>query len=440
MYRNSALVLCLLAGTALAPAHADSFAVNEYSASDLGRANTGRVTQTEDPAAAFGNPALMTTFDRPAASLVVSGILGTSDYEDMGSTGPLGAPLGGDTDGFLSSEALPAGHLVYPLNDKVALGLSVTVPFGLSTDYDKNWPGRYQALTSELQTININPSIAYALTDTFSVGFGVSAQRIDARLTSAIDFGAVCFSQVGPATCAGAGVVPQAADGMIEIEGDDWSYGWNAGLAWEPHPDWLIGLHYRSGIDQDLEGDANFTVPANASFLTASGAFTDTGGSAGLDLPASTELGVRWQATPRTTLYANAQWTEWSSIEELRVQFENPVQPDSVEELNYEDAGRYGFGGDYMINEAWTVRAGYAFDESPDQPQFRTARIPDNDRHIFAIGTTWSPTADWAVDAAYNRVKIEDTDFDRTGNSGDRVVGEFSGHADVISISATRRF
>ena len=440
MYRNSALVLCLLAGTALAPAHADSFAVNEYSASDLGRANTGRVTQTEDPAAAFGNPALMTKFDRPAASLVVSGILGTSDYEDKGSTGPLGAPLGGDTDGFLSSEALPAGHLVYPLNDKVALGLSVTVPYGLSTDYDKTWPGRYQALTSELQTININPSIAYALTDTFSVGFGVSAQRIDARLTSAIDFGAVCFSQVGPATCAGAGVVPQAADGMIEIEGDDWSYGWNAGLAWEPHPDWLIGLHYRSGIDQDLEGDANFTVPANASFLTASGAFTDTGGSAGLDLPASTELGVRWQATPRTTLYANAQWTEWSSIEELRVQFENPVQPDSVEELNYEDAGRYGFGGDYVINEAWTVRAGYAFDESPDQPQFRTARIPDNDRHIFAVGTTWSPNADWSVDAAYNRVKIEDTDFDRTGNSGDRVVGEFSGHADVISLSATRRF
>ena len=112
----------------------------------------------------------------------------------------------------------------------------------------------------------------------------------------------------------------------------------------------------------------------------------------------------------------------------------------SVQELNYEDAGRYGFGGDYVINEAWTVRAGYAFDESPDQPQFRTARIPDNDRHIFAVGTTWSPNADWSVDAAYNRVKIEDTDFDRTGNSGDRVVGEFSGHADVISLSATRRF
>ena len=440
MYRTSLLAFSLLATTALGTAHADSFAVNEYSASDLGRANTGRVTQTDDPAAAFGNPALMTAFERPEVSVGLSGILGRAEYDDEGSTGVLGAPLGGDTDGFLTDEAIPSAHAIYPQSDDVAVGLSLTVPFGLSTDYDEDWPGRYQALTSELQTININPSLAYKVTDTLSLGFGVSAQYIDARLTSAIDFGAVCFSQADPATCTAAGVAPQGADGMIEVEGDDWSYGWNAGLAWTPHPDWLVGLHYRSGIDQRLEGDADFTVPDNAGFLMAGGAFTDTGGAAALDLPASTELGVRWQATQRATLYANAQWTEWSSIKELRVQFDNPVQPDSVEELNYDDAGRYGFGGDYEISDQWTVRAGYAFDETPASPQFRTARIPDNDRHIFAAGATWSPNEAWSVDAAYNRVKIEDADFDRTGDFGDRLTGTFSGHADVVSVSATRRF
>lgn len=440
MYRSSALVLGLLAGTALAPAHADSFAVNEYSASDLGRANAGRVTQTDDPAAAFGNPALMTRFDRPAVSVVASGILGNAEYDDRGSTGPLGNPLGGDAEGFLSSEALPAGHLVYPLNEKMAVGFSVTVPFGLSTDYDNDWPGRYQALTSELQTINLNPSLAYELTDTLSVGVGLNAQYIDARLTSAIDFGAVCFAQAGPAACAGAGLVPQGADGNIEIEGDDWSFGWNAGLAWEPHPDLLIGVHYRSSIEQDLEGDADFSVPAAASFLTATGAFTDTGGAAGLDLPASTEIGVRWQASERVTLYADAQWTEWSSIEELRVEFDNPVQPDSVEELNYDDAARYGVGGDYRVSDQWTVRAGYAYDESPATAAFRTARIPDNDRHIVALGATWSPNPDWDVDMAFNRVTIEDTDFDRTGEFMDRVVGQYEGHADVVSVGLRRTF
>ena len=440
MHRFTILALPALASTALIPAHADSFAISEYSTSDLGRANSGRVTQTEDPAAAYANPALMTRFDRPAVSLGLSGILGNAEFEDKGSIDALGNPLGGDTDGFLSDAAIPAAHAVYPVNEDIAVGLSVTVPFGLATDYERDWPGRYQALESELQTININPSLAYQITDDLSFGVGLNAQYIDARLTSAIDFSAVCLNQAGPATCAPAGLVPQAADGLVEIEGDAWSFGWNVGLAWAPHTDWLIGLHHRSSIEQRLDGDADFTVPAMASFLTASGAFTDTPGRAALDLPGTTELGIRWQASERATLYASARWTEWSSIEELRVDFENPVQPDSVEELNYEDAGRYGIGGDYQISDQWTVRAGYAFDESPAPAEFRTARIPDNDRHIIAVGTTWSPTPEWDVDAAYNRVSIEDADFDRTGEFGDRVIGTFSGHADVVSLSATRRF
>ena len=440
MGRIISLTTALLATSALGSAHADSFAINEYSTSDLGRANSGRVTQTQDATAAFGNPALLTAFKRPEVTLGASRILGNAEFEDQGSIDALGNPLGSDTKGFLSNATVPHGAAVYPLNERLALGLSITAPFGLSTDYERDWPGRYQALTSELETININPSIAYQLSEAFSLGAGVSAQRIDARLTSAVDFGSVCFSEVGPATCTAAGVVPQGADGLSEIEGDDWSYGWNAGLAWTPHPDVTVGLHYRSEVQHDLEGRANFTVPARASFLTAASAFTDTPGSASLDLPASTELGVKWKATERATLYANAQWTEWSSVDELRIDFENPVQPDSVEELNYDDAGRYGVGADYEISPQWLVRAGYAYDESPDREAFRTARIPDNNRHVFALGTTWTPSEDWSIDAAYNRVKIEDTDFDRTGSFGDRVIGEYAGHADVLSIAATRRF
>lgn len=440
MYVRFSLALALLSSSALGAAHADSFAINEYSTSDLGRANSGRVTQTQDASAAFGNPALLTAFTRPEVTLGVSRILGDADFDDEGSIDVLGNPLGGDTSGFLSNASVPHGHAVYPFNDRVAFGLSITAPFGLSTDYEKDWPGRYQALTSELETININPSLAYKLSDTVSVGAGVSAQRIDARLTSAVDFGALCLSQFDPLTCAGAGALPQNAEGLSEIEGDDWSYGWNVGIAWMPHPDVTVGLHYRSQIQHDIEGSAEFKVPANAGFLTATGAFADTPGSAALDLPASTELGVKWQATQRATLYASAQWTEWSSVDELRVDFENPAQPASVEELNYEDAGRYSFGADYELSPQWTVRGGYAFDESPDRAAFRTARIPDNNRHVIALGTTWTPGDVWSIDAAYNRVQIEDTDFNRVGRFGDRIIGEYTGHADVLSIGASRRF
>ena len=96
MYGIRTLTMSLFASSAVGLANADSFAVNEYSASDLGRANSGRVTQTDDPAAAFGNPALLTAFERPEVSLGVSGIFGNAEYDDRGSTDAFGNPLGGE--------------------------------------------------------------------------------------------------------------------------------------------------------------------------------------------------------------------------------------------------------------------------------------------------------------------------------------------------------
>ncbi len=148
------------------------------------------------------------------------------------------------------------------------------MPFGLSTEYDATWPGRYQAVKSSLQAIDLNPSIAWQATDTLSLAVGVSAQQAKATLTSAIDFGAACLGALGPTPCTGLGL-PQAADGLVVVDGDDWSYGWNAGLAWRPNADWTIGLTYRSGIEHEISGSADFTVPTRALPLTASGAFAD---------------------------------------------------------------------------------------------------------------------------------------------------------------------
>ncbi|MAI90369.1 OmpP1/FadL family transporter [Ponticaulis sp.] len=439
--KTKLLGIGLLAATMLSPtALADSFAISEYGASDLGRANSGRVTQTEDASAAYGNPALMTGFEDSQVSAGLSAILGTSSYRDTGSVDALGAPLGGNTSGFLEDGYVPYGHVVYAPDARWRLGLSVTAPFGLATEYEADWPGRYQAIKSSLQAININPSAAYAVTDTFSVGAGLNLQYVTAELSSAIDFGAVCFAQVDPTTCASAGLTPQAADGLTDIEGEDWSVGWNVGASWMPHPDWTLGIHYRSEIDHELEGDADFTVPAQAQLLTASGAFADTPGTAALNLPASTEIGARWQATERLAVYADAIWTEWSSLEELRVDFENPVQPDAVEELSYKDAGRYSIGADYAVNDRLTLRAGYAYDETPVQPEDRSARIPDNDRQIFALGGSYDVNDFWTIDAAYNRVEIDETDFDQTGSYADQVMGVYSGHADVISVGVSRTF
>jgi len=103
-------------------------------------------------------------------------------------------------------------------------------------------------------------------------------------------------------------------------------------------------------------------VPDSAQLLTASGAFTDSDGSAELPLPGFVEFGGRWKASEKLELYANFIRTFWSDLEELRIDFDNPAQPDAVEEINFQNANRYGIGADLSLSQHWTVRAGYSRD------------------------------------------------------------------------------
>ncbi len=421
-------------------ATADSFAINEYSPLDLGRANAGRAVLIGDAAGAFTNPALMTVFSSPIVSASLHQILGSADFSNRGSTDAIGQPLVGDDEGILEDSTIPAVYAIIPLAERFALGLSVNVPFGLATDYNDNWAGRYQALKSELVTVNINPSIAYEVNEELSIGVGISAQYADAELTNAVDFGAVCFGALAPDQCFQLGLIPQAADGNASVKGDSWGVGFNVGVTWSPDPRLRLGAHYRSSVDHTLDGEGEFDVPAQALPLTLTGAFTDGAAEASIELPSSWEFGMSYEMTDRLTGYVSFQWTEWSSVDELRVEFDNPAQPDSVEELAYKDAGRVSIGVDYEISPEWTVRGGYAFDGTPTQAATRTARIPDNDRHVFAAGASWTPNDRWQVDAGYNRIQIENISFQRTGAVGDMLQGQYQGHANVISVGVTRRF
>ena len=429
-----AILICPL------PAWAGGFAINENSAADLGRANTGRVTHTQDASAAFGNPALLTAFEHLTVSNTGSFITGQTTFEDGGSVDVLGQSLGGDTDSFFDDALVPALNAVLPINDKLAAGFSIAAPYGLSSTYDEGWAGRYQGLGSELLTINVNPSIAYAISPQLSIGGGFNIQYARAELSSAIDFGAVCFAQLSPADCTPLGLIPQQADGELEVVGDDISFGYNIGASYTPSDALTFGVHFRSAVRHDIEGDAEFTVPDNPQILTAAGTFTDSDGSAELPLPSFIEFGGRWKATDKIEIFANFIRTYWSDLEELRIDFDNPAQPDAVEELNFQNANRYGIGADLALSEHWTVRAGYSRDEGAAPPESRTVRIPDNDRDIYAFGASYTGLKTWRFDASYNRFQFEDITFSRLGPAQDLVIGDIEADVDVFSFGVTKEF
>ena len=180
---------------------------------------------------------------------------------------------------------IPNLYGFWSVSDRLKLGIGITPPFGLTTEYDSDWVGRYQAIESRLKTININPSVALKVTDTLSLGGGLNLQYADAELSNAIDFGLI--GQIS-----GLGTQSQQIDGLVEVAGDDWSFGYNLGLLYEPSDRTRIGIAYRSDVTHDLKGDADFTVPNAAQPITATGQFVNTDAEAVLKLPDSLSLSI----------------------------------------------------------------------------------------------------------------------------------------------------
>ena len=206
----------------------------------------------------------------------------------------------------------------------MSFGLGVNSPFGLKTEYKDDWVGRYHALLSDLKTVNVNPSLGYRVNDKFNVGGGLNVMLAEVDLSNAIDFGSFCVAVPsppgpGPAGCVGTGAGPQAADGEAELDGDnfdDVGLGFNLGFTYQFSKQTRIGVHYRSEIDLEVEGDADFTLPDNATIVGVVGAtplFVDTGLSAEVTVPELFSVSLAHQAGKFTWL-ADITWTGWSSL------------------------------------------------------------------------------------------------------------------------------
>jgi long-chain fatty acid transport protein len=408
----------------------------EQSASGIGNALSGATAGNDDPSTIFFNPAALTRQEGRAATLGFHSINPQFDFDNEGSTYPmLGMPVMGGNGGNGGERAfVPNAYYAQDAGENLRFGIGITAPYGLTTEYDSDWVGRYHGIKTELMTININPVVAWKVNDVLSLAGGVSAEYVEAELTSAIDFGGILAARGVP------GAMPQMLDGEAKIEGDDWGYGFNLAILLEPSESSRIGLNYRSEVEHRLDGDASFEVPTPALPLTAAGLFVDTSGEADLDLPQVASLGMAQKLGESFELLIDIAWTGWSSFEELRVEY-GSNQPDSVTEENWDDTWRYAIGLNYYYNEAWTFRAGTAYDETPiPDAEHRTPRIPDGDRLWLSLGAGYQATENLTIDAAYTFLQFNDTDVDIIGATGDNLVGSYEGTANIGSIQATLTF
>lgn len=420
------------------------FALIEQSASGMGTAFAGSGSSAEDASTVFFNPAGMTRLGS-GYHYVLAGhvIVPKADFDNEGSTNQLGAALTGPDDEGGKSALVPNVYLVADINPDWKFGLGLNVPFGLSTEYDPEWVGRYHAIESSMASLNINPSIAFEPGEKLSVGFGVNAQYVDVTLSSAVDFGTLCYGILPADSCGTMGLSPQSNDGYAEITGDGWSYGWNAGLLYDLSEATRVGLAYRSSVKHQIEGEVDFTVPESAAFMTSNGLFTDTAAKADVALPESLLASVHHAYNERVNVMADLSWTRWSRFDELRIKYPDSPQPDSVTTENWEDIWRVAVGGNYRYSDVLLLRAGVAYDEGPvPDEQHRTPRIPDGSRTWLSFGLGYELSDSMGIDFGYTHLFVPTLDIDNTteGALENTLSGEFEAAVDIYSLQLRGTF
>ena len=425
---------------------ASGYALREQSASALGNAFAGASAGAEDLSYMFFNPAALTRLSGNQLLGATHVIVPQLEMHGGRASTAAGPPIGGSQGGRDAGEngVVPVLYGMWDVqqtfrsDQNVKLGLGVNVPFGVATDYRDDWIGRYHALHSKVLAVNVNPAIAWEVVHGLSVAAGLQVQYFDARLTNAVDFGSI-------GRAIGVGGVPSQQDGIARAEGDDFGYGYNLGVLFEPWQGTRFGAAYRSAVHHNLEGDGTFKLDAAGTgqrLVGATGLFQDTPIKANLTTPETASFGVYHDISPEWAVMGEAAWTRWSRFRDLTIKFDNPAQPNNVTEEDWRDTWFFAVGLTWRPDERWTLRGGAAFDQDPTRNRTRTPRLPTDDRYWLSFGVGYRPFENLTFDFGYTHVFIEDASIDlKASQPGNQfrgnLSGEFEGAADVFGLQAS---
>ncbi|POU71333.1 long-chain fatty acid transporter FadL [Leclercia sp. LSNIH6] len=389
------------------------FQLNEFSSSGLGRAYSGEGAIADDAGNASRNPALIMMFDRPTFS---AGAIFVDPGVDITGRSPTGASL--NADNIAPTAWVPNLHFVAPINEQFGWGASVTSNYGLATEFNNNYAAGAYGGKTDLETLNLNLSGAYRLDNHWSFGVGFDAVYAKAKIERyAGDLGRIV---------AGSGALPPGLTRQVAgipgdtqiayLKGDEWGFGWNAGILYEIDKNNRYGLTYRSEVKIDFDGDYKSSLPSAYNQILGNFGLpmgTDgrtTGGSLTLNLPEMWELSGYNRVAPQWAIHYSLTYTSWSQFQELKA---TNSGGDTLfyKDESFRDAYRIALGTTYYMDDNWTFRTGIAFDDSPVPADKRSISIPDQDRFWLSAGATYAFNKDASIDAGVSYMHGQKVSF-----------------------------
>ena len=431
-----------VAGALVSPAaSASGFQIRENTVQAMGRAYAGREAAGNDASVVINNPAAMVDFNTYAVQLDATAINVSTQFSGSG-TDAIGRPLsGGDGGNGGGVHGVPAISFIAPIAENWRLGFAIGAPFGLATEYDAGWVGRYQALKTSVKSMDVTGSVAWAVNPQFSLGFSVIAQKTTVDLGNAVNFGAVLAA---PPFNLAPTFLPQSADGTFRVRGDNWKWGWAIGAEWKPTSQDTLALSYHAKINHHINGQAYYSVPQSVQYVLSQPGvpplFQNTAGSGAFATPATASLSYWHKTMGPVSWGAELSWTGWSSFKQLAITFANPAQPPVDIEYQWRNTLFGSLGMDYKLSDQWTLRGGVAFDQTPTRDSSRDPRIPDGARKWISFGAGYTPTQNLAFNIGYTHLFVDDGDINDVSQTGDKLVGSFDNSGDLFGISMQYKF
>ncbi len=440
MKKYSFTLLTVSIGLALATSSqvmAQGFALNEQDIAGLGSAYAGRAANAESASVIATNPAGLARLDRIELTANNTGIFASSDIKH-----PAGSAPGTNKGDMVPDIYLGSLYLAIPhvLVDDLSLGFGVYAPYGLKTDYEDSFQGRYFGKKSYVEVITFQPTAAYRITPNLSFGAGLTINHIKGILSN--------------------GISPAFPNASQELDGSDNGLGYNLGFMFTPISKLDLGLTYHSKVDYTLHGSSEvFNAPITATPFTF---YARGDGSLKITTPDSIELAASYQLLPTVDVKAGITHTFWSTIKTLApvsnftasdvvpsvplpAQYNATIaatlnSSKSSETLNFQDTNMYTLGAEWRFTHKLTLRGGVGYDESPFRDQYRDPRVPTADRVMFSAGANYKFTDLTNVDVGYMYFFERDAKVNLSDPTKGVYQATYKNQANLIGIQLNQKF
>jgi len=416
MRKRADAILAILALELSFPVVASASGYSIYEQGAKAMANAGAFTaRADDPSALFFNPAGIVQLKGKRFTFGTNAILLTGSEFD--------SDLSGNSFEQADNVAWPSNvYYTQTVGGRSAWGVALTSPFGLKTEWDSAFDGRYISRESNLAVVNLNANYAWSFAKTWSAAVGVDFAYADIReLSQNLDFSA--FLQ---------------PDGFAKLTGDGDDIGWNVALRWADDRGWRWGGSFRSKMKPKIEGSIEFeNIPA-----PLAAAFPDGDATADIPLPATFATGVarvkgKWEGE------FDVVWTDWSEFDHLRIDISGvPGAPDVDQFEEWHDTYSFRFGYAYHFSAVHQVRLGAYFDRNPIPDEHVRPRLPDADRTSLQAGYGFTGGKGFTLDVAYQAIFFEDRNVTAfsTSPSDPVIPGEYSNFTSILGINFGWKF